>query len=68
MLTTSERICLIHKLHFNDAVWVTLEIRSLFKFNHSMFSEKKTSDKAIPKMRRSSLGLLHSLRPYYTAI
>lgn len=33
-----------------------------------MFSQKNTSDKAIPKMSSSSLGLLHSLGPYYTAI
>lgn len=57
----------------NDTVWVigtegTLEIRILHKFNHSMFSQKNTSDKAIPKMSSSSLGLLHSLGPYYTAI
>lgn len=57
----------------HDTVWVictegTLKIRILHKFNHSMFSQKNTSDKAIPKMSSSSLGLLHSLGPYYTAI
>lgn len=74
ILTKSERIGLIRKLYFKEATWQsgsserTLEIRILHKFKQSMFSQKNTSDKAIPKMSSSSLGLLHSLGPYYTAI
>lgn len=57
----------------NDTVWDictegTLEIRILHKFNQNMFSQKNTSDKAIPTMSSSCSGLLHSLGNYYTAI